>query len=321
MVPAADRLAQDPAVLAALLGDARGPAALALARLGVAVFPAHSVDDDLICSCGRDCGRDAAKHPRTRRGLLDATTDPAIVAGWWRRWAGANPAAATGGASGVWVLDVDPGPGGENVVAALEAEHGGIPPTWAVETGGGGLHLWFAHPGSGVPTSAGRVGPGLDVRGEGAYVVVPPARHRAGGRYAWAAAWRPGLVPLAPAPDWLLALARAAPAGMVPPGAPPKGVGVGGNHPGGPIAEGRRNATLARLAGSMRRRGFGEAAILAALLEENAARCVPPLPEAEVSRVAHSVARYAPGPALPDPPAPPRSGGFVEFVGGKAVVR
>lgn len=65
------------------------------------------------------------------------------------------------------------------------------------------------------------------------------------------------------------------------------------------VGEGERNAMLASLAGSMRRRGMGEPAILAALLAENATRCVPPLPESEVRRIAASIARYAPTSVTP----------------------
>ena len=66
-----------------------------------------------------------------------------------------------------------------------------------------------------------------------------------------------------------------------------------------PIPAGRRNATLASLAGTMRRRAMSPAAITAALLVENAARCVPPLPVAEVRRIAASIGRYPPGGAPP----------------------
>ncbi|MSR84696.1 MAG: hypothetical protein EXS58_17565 [Candidatus Latescibacteria bacterium] len=62
----------------------------------------------------------------------------------------------------------------------------------------------------------------------------------------------------------------------------------------GLIPEGGRNNTLASLAGTMRRRGMGEVAILAALREENAAKCSPPLSDGEVQVIAQSVARYAP---------------------------
>lgn len=62
------------------------------------------------------------------------------------------------------------------------------------------------------------------------------------------------------------------------------------------IKEGARNANLASLAGTMRRRGAGEAAILAALKEENRSRCVPPLEDEEVERIARSIAKYPPEP-------------------------
>jgi len=60
------------------------------------------------------------------------------------------------------------------------------------------------------------------------------------------------------------------------------------------VQEGERNAKLASLAGAMRRRGMSEAALTAALLVENARACKPPLADAEVRRIAHSIARYAP---------------------------
>jgi len=60
------------------------------------------------------------------------------------------------------------------------------------------------------------------------------------------------------------------------------------------IPDGQRNATLTSLAGSMRRRGMSQLAIAAALLGENALKCQPPLPDADVERIARSVSRYAP---------------------------
>ena len=63
------------------------------------------------------------------------------------------------------------------------------------------------------------------------------------------------------------------------------------------IPSGRRNTTLTSLAGSMRRRGFGEESIAAALLVHNRERCDPPLGEAEVRTIAHSIIRYQPGPS------------------------
>jgi hypothetical protein len=71
----------------------------------------------------------------------------------------------------------------------------------------------------------------------------------------------------------------------------------------------------------MRRKAFSEAAILAALLAENADRCSPPLPESEVVKVARSIARYDPTLEVGLSLTRPKFRGFVEFVGGKAVAR
>lgn len=298
-------------------------AALAFAAAGLPVFPLHAPDAAGRCSCGGGCGRNAGKHPRTPRGLTDATTDADRIAAWWSAWPDANVGLRTGANAGAWVLDIDPDKGGEEALEALEAAQGPLPKTWAVETGGGGLHLWFAHPSRPVPNSAGRIASGVDVRGDGGYVVAPPSRHRFGAAYRWGDDWSPALVDLAPAPPWLEALA-AAPSQQAA-GAPRAGHSRRAGEPGSataPITEGTRNVTLTSLAGSMRRRGFGEAAILAALTEENRARCVPPLEPPEVERIARSVVRYAPEMAtLQGGRKGIRRPAFVEFVGGKVVAR
>jgi hypothetical protein len=65
-------------------------------------------------------------------------------------------------------------------------------------------------------------------------------------------------------------------------------------HDEGYIPAGRRNATLASMAGAMRRHGASEEAIAAALITENRLRCDPPLPDAEIKRIAANIARYRP---------------------------
>lgn len=168
------------------------------AARGWGVFPCHE-PTAAGCSCDRsDCGS-PAKHPRTRRGLYYATTDPGLITRWWRRWPTANVAVRTGSASGLLVLDVDPEHGGLAALVELQQTHGALPPSLAVRTGGGGRHHWFVHPGGHVRNSAGLLGPGLDIRGDGGYVIAPPSIHAAGGRYVWASE-----VPLASAPGWLL---------------------------------------------------------------------------------------------------------------------
>jgi putative DNA primase/helicase len=190
------------------------------------------------------------------------------------------------------VLDVDEATGGWESLDALQTTHDPLPATPAVITGNLGVHLYFRHPSGRVPNSAGKLGPGLDVRGDGGYVVAPPSLHRSGRRYAWDAEWRPDRVPLAEVPSWLAALV-AAPAAPTGPAAP-----LGDDEL---IVDGRRNTMLTSLAGTMRRRGFTVGAILAALLTENASRCRPPLPESDVEKIARSISRYDPAP----PPARP----------------
>lgn len=313
------------APLSALAHPTPAAAAAAYAALGLAVFPAHTVDGNGCCSCGTECGRNAGKHPRTTNGLLAASCDADQVRAWWQRWPDANVAVATGAASGVCVLDVDPAHGGLESIEVLEADHGCLSPTWCVETGGDGLHLWFLLENSGLRNSAGRLGPGLDVRANGGYVIVPPSRHRSGIAYQWAPTWHPTLVDLAPAPPWLVILALHAPPNkMIPPDDAPIGTAIGGNHfapATRAVAHGARNATLTSLAGAMRRKGCGERAIVAALLVENVERCEPPLTEAEIATIAHSVCRYAPEnpPRLVRPVQ--RGKAFVQFIDGKAVAQ
>ena len=179
-------------------------AALRLARRDWPVLPCHHPIGG-HCSCGDSGCPSPAKHPRSRHGLRDATTDTAVIAAWWRTWPHANPAIRTGarpGGAGVVVLDVDPDHDGNTSLAQLIAAHGPLPATLEVLTGGGGRHLYFAHAGPPVPNSAGRLGPGLDIRGDGGYVLVPPSIHATGGRYRWIRR------PLRPLPGWLADLAQ-----------------------------------------------------------------------------------------------------------------
>ncbi len=162
--------------------------ALRLARRGFEILPCHAPGAG-GCSCHqRNCGS-PGKHPRTRQGLHDATTDPARIRQWWQQWPTANLGIRTGAVSGLVVIDVDPDHGGLDTMRSLAAEHK-IPKGLRVRTGSGGWHLYFAHPGGRVRNSAGTaLGPGVDVRGDGGYVIAPPSRHISGGSYEWAGAW------------------------------------------------------------------------------------------------------------------------------------
>jgi hypothetical protein len=156
-------------------------AALAYARHGIPVLPVHTPARDGRCSCGRpDCDR-PGKHPRLRRGLTDASTDPRRIEMWWARWPEANIGLRTGELMDV--ADVDSAEGWHGLRHLLG---GALPAGPQVRTGGGGWHFWFHPLGYGNRV---RLLPGVDWRGAGGYVVAPPSIH-ARGFYYWVR--RPG---------------------------------------------------------------------------------------------------------------------------------
>jgi hypothetical protein len=248
--------------------------ALAYAGAGFPVFPCQP----------------RAKEPLIKGGFHAATTDEAQIRAWWGKWKLANIGIPTGEVSGFIALDIDPG--GEESLAKLEAQHAPLRGTREVKTGRG-RQLLFKYPGVPVRNSAGALGPGLDIRADGGYVLAPPSIHPNGKRYLFANEAKFALMP-----EWLIRLASEA--------KPPEQPSVSGN--GEKIPEGRRHATLMSVAGTMRKRGLGEAAIRAGLLECNKAQCVPPLPESEVIRMAADCGKYPAG-AVPAPSGA-RSEGF-----------
>ena len=175
-------------------------AALGYAHRGWRVFPLHGIVNG-TCTCGRKDCSSAGKHPLVRRGLYEATTDPKQIQSWWRRWRSANIGIATGAVSGIVVIDVDLPP----ALQSLDRLVNKLPTTLTGLTGGGGAHLIYRCSDETLGNSAGRL-PGLendlrgiDLRGNGGYVVAPPSVHRSGGSYQWLDANRP----VAEAPVWL----------------------------------------------------------------------------------------------------------------------
>ena len=191
--------------------------ALAFARYDIGSFPCHwpllGRDGKFICSCGRLCGNRAAKHPFERlapKGCYSATTDVGVLK---HQFGYVVPEANLAiHADKLIIVDIDPRHSGDETFAALIKEHGELPPTWRVITGGGGEHIYFAapesisiknysyKPGAADPP----LGPGIDIRARGGYAITPPSRHISGGVYAWSVDHHPADVPLAAPPAWLI---------------------------------------------------------------------------------------------------------------------
>jgi hypothetical protein len=135
----------------------------------------------------------------TLHGLHDASTDPDTIAGWWMRWPTSNIGVATGAGSGLVVVDLDGQVGYDSILELQRAAGQALPDTAWVRTPSGGWHAYFRWPGEPVPNSASKLGPGVDVRGDGGYVVAPPSIGANGTGYRWAFRSAP-----APLPAWLL---------------------------------------------------------------------------------------------------------------------
>lgn len=190
--------------------DDTPPAAAALfyAGLGWQVVPLHDLAAG-YCSCGKECGTSAGKHPRVGQWQEHATDDFEVVAGWWHRWPHANVGARLGSASGFVGIDVDP-PNGEADLAAIAA--GDLPETWEMLTGKGRRLLYqvpdvIDHEPRTVAwqDEDGRETLRLQGGATGAQCVLPPSRHHSGAVYRWAPGRGPTEIALAPMPGWLVA--------------------------------------------------------------------------------------------------------------------
>lgn len=173
-------------------------AALTYAARGFHVFPLHYMRPDGCCSCGKTDCANAGKHPLTRYGQNDATTDPKRIRYWWTRWPNANIGLHCK-RSGLVVIDIDPRNGGDATFAALESTHGAIVSPLTSNTGGGGKHILFAAP-QGAVSIPGKLGNGIDVKHNG-YIILPPSNHKSGGSYQWVEGARLTALPILP--EWI----------------------------------------------------------------------------------------------------------------------
>ncbi len=229
--------------------------------------------------------------PRAKRPIVrwepfqHEAADDAQIERWFARWSDANLAVVTGEVSGLVVLDIDPKHGGEEALAELQARHGPLPVSVEAITGGGGRHVYFAHPGREVRNRTG-LAPGIDLRGDGGVIVVPPSLHPSGRRYRWKPGRAPDEIPLAPLPVWLeLDRWMGGDASRGQPLAHWRALARAG------VEQGRRNSTIASFTGHLLWHGVDPDVVIELMLAWNAQRCEPPLGDGEVVETVRSIER------------------------------
>ena len=244
-------------------------AAIEYAKKGFAVFPLKYHD----------------KVPLTRNGCKDATTDAAQIKAWWQKYPNANIGLATGSVSqNVFVIDLDidedRGIDGYHSLEDWQREHGDFPETWTAITGRGGYHLYYRGNGR-IKNRAGIID-GVDIRGNGGYVVAPPSIHKNGRRYEWE--YSPDEFELAKADNNVMYFLnhddhRQSASFTMP----------------NIVSAGQRNQMLFRFACMMQAKGASDQSVFAATMAENESSCSPPLTEQEVRIIVSSATKYDKG--------------------------
>ena len=231
--------------------------------------------------------RAETKKPLTPHGCKDAKKTPGAIKAWWKKWPEASVGVATGSISGLIVIDEDidddKGVDGFHSVRMWEQDTGEtLPETVRAITGRGGAHLYYKYDGKDITNRAGILD-GVDVRGEGGYVVAPPSVHPNGTEYAWED--DPAETPLAEVDDTIKRF-----------------LAIGNDTTTKErfslpqtIGSGQRNKTLHSFACSLQAQGLSDDAIKAAVRAENQSRCVPPLEDSEVDLLIGSALKYAKG--------------------------
>lgn len=244
-------------------------AAIEYAKKGFAVFPLKYRD----------------KVPLTRNGCKDATTDAAQIKAWWQKYPNANIGLATGSVSqNVFVIDLDIdedcGIDGYHSLEDWQREHGDFPETWTAITGRGGYHLYYRGNGK-IKNRAGIID-GVDIRGNGGYVVAPPSIHKNGNRYEWE--YSPDEFEIAKADNNVEYFLNH----------DDQKQGTTFTMP-NIVAAGQRNQMLFRFACMMQAKGASDQSVFAATMAENESSCSPPLTEQEVRIIVSSATKYDKG--------------------------
>lgn len=227
------------------------------------------------------------KKPLTPHGCKDAKKDPGAIRAWWKKYPTAAIGIATGSASGLIVIDEDIDEdkdlNGYQEVSRWERENGDLPETVRAITGRGGAHMYYHYAGDDISNRAGIL-EGVDVRGEGGYVIAPPSRHPNGTEYQWEIP--PNEIELAEADDIVMRFLS---------------IGKDGARESHDftvpetIGPGERNDTLFRIACSLQAQGYPDDAIRASVGAINRGICSEPLEDDEVDVILSSALSYRKG--------------------------
>lgn len=229
--------------------------------------------------------RSSTKKPLTPHGCKDAKKDPGAIQAWWKRYPNASIGIATGSASNLIVVDEDvndnTGVDGRISIRLWEKEHGPLPETVQAITGRGGSHLYYHYEGNDIGNRTAII-EGVDIRGEGGYVIAPPSLHPNGANYEWE--MDPCETPIAEVDETLKEF-----------------LATGAKMPGTQfrvperIEAGARNDTLYKMACSLQSQGYSDDGILAMVMAENMSSCVEPLPDDEIIRIVNSALKHKKG--------------------------
>lgn len=253
--------------------------ALHYADMGLAVFPL----------------KPNSKKPATVNGCKAATKDKGQITAWWDKQPDYNIGIATGSISGGLVVidldrDEDKGIDGYTVIKKWQQEHGNLPETAMSITGRGGYHYLYRD----TAQWQNRVNlyDGVDIRGEGGYIVAPPSIHPNGHQYEWEQ--EPLVYGITPVDRLVVNFLVPLPADQ-----------RESFQLLEQIPEGQRTNAMVKLVCSQQAKGLSDDAIRAAVRIENEKRCVPPLTDAELEKeVLPALTRYqkgtAPYKAVPD---------------------
>lgn len=250
--------------------------ALSYAKRGWAVLPLHTPQERL-CSClNLECSS-PGKHPRISGGLKKASNNHDTVENWWKRWPSANIGIATGAISGFFVVDIDEPHAGVASWKAWTKGHDVL--AQIIAKTGAGYHFFYKFPDTGAKCRTG-VLPGIDIRGDGGYIVAPGSTHVNGNTYAWSK-WASD--PALP-PNRVLELLKK------PTSTVSQSLSKVDNTQ--TISPGSRNCLLAKIAGLLQREGTTPEVLRRSLDAINNSVFSPPLAQDEVKKIGQSISRY-----------------------------